>query len=511
MTRDTCVSGRGRLVTYADKSVRSALLELLASETRRLGLAGMSLLEFFRAAVWRTTRQQRNVLRALDDKSNRTIAVGAGHGVGKTWLAGRIVVAWLVTAPVLQTSALAAPTHTVLCPVLAPTWRQVTHQLWPHVLSATTELERRFGMRMDIWKTSVRLGTDREARCFSTNDPTRLQGWHAPRVRILVDEANGLDERLWPAIRACMTGNDSQLLALGNTIEPTGEFWNILESTELPCEATGVAKLRVSSRQHPNVRARRELIPGAVTQEWITEFERTYRHTPELIRARIDAIFPSASDYALLAVADCEAMRSVSVATSGPDVFSVDVARFGSANTVVTHIAGQRLVNQIAWRGVSLTDTADRIQKFVRGTAHVVVDDDGVGGGVTDTLRARGLPVVDFHGGMLPSDYANGRATGSERVYANAISEAYLRTRELMLNKVLSGEPDERLIRELTTRRFKFRADGRLMIEPKDKYMERTGLPSPDFADSFVMGVWLVDRVWRSGGGVDTPIGNVLS
>lgn len=402
---------------------------------------------------------------------HRRVYVGTGHGIGKTFDCAHLVCWALATwdpPPVVITSA--------------PTFRQVRDQLWREVRQMWNGSER-LAHLAECMTTKVELDETHYAYGFSTNEPARFQGIHAPRLLFVIDEANGFPDKIKEAIDACMTGGGAQLVAIGNCVVPYGWFFRGFGDPS-------VRTMRISSRRHPNVRAGRELIRGAVTRGWIEEFEAEYASRPEIVASRVDAVFPSSASHGLIDREWLDAARSVEARTRWPVVLSVDVARYGDNLTVMTRQEGQLMARAWEWSKCGIDETARRVAREARehGADYVVVDDDGVGGGVTDILRSDGMPVVAFHNG--------GRADRPE-VFTSQATEAYWAVRSHLEGRVLAADVSDGLSLQLTTREYEMRPSGQIKLESKDEYRRRTGLGSPDRADSWAMGVWQVDRAWR--------------
>lgn len=110
----------------------------------------------------------------------------------------------------------------------------------------------------------------------------------------------------------------------------------------------------------------------------------------------------------------------------------------------------------------------------------IVVDDTGVGGGVTDKLRANpppGVRIIAFNGGA---------AARRPKRYANAITEAWLELADAFRNGTISIDRNEALITQLSSRKRIVQGDRVLRLEPKKDYKSRTGA-SPDDADALAM------------------------
>lgn len=175
-------------------------------------------------------------------------------------------------------------------------------------------------------------------------------------------------------------------------------------------------------------------------------------------------------------------------------LIGLDVARFGEDETVFTVLQHRGYLQweqvyieahqkkDIMWtigRGVSLRrETHSRL---------VVVDDVGVGGGVTDGLREAGIQVIAFQAGAKPKD---------EVSYGNSISEAYFNLKILIDSGYLKLQNDPKLIDQLLTIRYKFTKRGQKLILSKDE-MRKEGIKSPDRAEALAMATMYLDRALR--------------
>jgi hypothetical protein len=167
-------------------------------------------------------------------------------------------------------------------------------------------------------------------------------------------------------------------------------------------------------------------------------------------------------------------------------VLAVDVARFGEDETVFNIIEsrGVFLWEQIyleGWRNKSLMETVGKIVDIQRtfGVDAIVIDDTGMGGGVTDRLREFRLQVIPF---------ISGGKANNEVVYENKRTEGFFKLQEMMNKSYLKIKPDQMLMDQLLTIRFGFRSSGKKTIISKDE-MRKDGLKSPDRADALMMAV----------------------
>lgn len=169
------------------------------------------------------------------------------------------------------------------------------------------------------------------------------------------------------------------------------------------------------------------------------------------------------------------------VADDGYASITADIARYGSDRTVVLLWHGLAVVDAVVLPRSSVVESADVIKRLAAehkvARSRIVVDDDGIGGGVVDLLPG----CVAFKGGAKvigESNYRNLKAQCSyvlaERVNARAVAwqvDAW----------------HEEVMAELRwVKRDKVDGDGKLVVLGKDKVKEGLGR-SPDLADALMM------------------------
>lgn len=165
----------------------------------------------------------------------------------------------------------------------------------------------------------------------------------------------------------------------------------------------------------------------------------------------------------------------------GNKALTCDVARYGSDKTVVMLWNGLRVEQVYVYSGQATNVTAAAILSTAKmegvPRSRIVVDDDGVGGGVVDLLQG----CTPFKGGSRPvkdENYLNLKAQCSY-VLAQAVN-----AREVY---VADDTHRDAIAQELAwVKRWKMDHDGKLAILPKDKVKEGLGR-SPDFADNMMM------------------------
>lgn len=152
--------------------------------------------------------KQDEIARALYE--HRRVTVRASHGPGKTAVAGALVDDFMSLGP---------------CRIVttAPTWPQVETLLWAEINQRVRQAKIPWAKKPT--KTSWKIRDDWAAYGFSTDQPERFQGHHGRRVLLVVDEASGVDERIFEAGMGFLTGEESYVLYLGNPTRMLGSFY----------------------------------------------------------------------------------------------------------------------------------------------------------------------------------------------------------------------------------------------------------------------------------------------
>jgi hypothetical protein len=179
-----------------------------------------------------------------------------------------------------------------------------------------------------------------------------------------------------------------------------------------------------------------------------------------------------------------EAMKR-NASTDGGIVVGADIARFGEDSTVFVKRQGLQVVDTMVLHKEDTQDVASRLYDFAMG-GRIMVDDTGVGGGVTDRLRRLHANVVPINFGGSPQD---------KKKYPDIISEMWFNLAELLPQ--IGLKHDDELLAELASRQFKYTADERRKVESKEEYKKRTGRRSPDRADATILCFYNNDRIIR--------------
>lgn len=410
------------------------------------------------------TEQQRAVIKSVAE--NRRTCVTAGNGVGKTWLAARLALWFLYTNPKSKVVT------------TAPTWFQVENLLWRELRVA--HQTAKFPLGGTVNQTSLNLDEDWYAIGLSTNDPTKFQGTHAPRIMVVFDEATGVSPGIWEASEGLAVGPHDRFLAIGNPTDPMSEFkrkddsgaWNVL---------------RLNCEEHPNVKKGEIVVHGAVTKEWVDEKLVEYggRETA-LYRARVRGVWPEEGSSTLIPLRIVEAAqerwKDPDLVILAEPVIAVgcDVARFGEDETIIFTIdIHGNVARPIAKYGQDLMATAGQVASIKAN--QVGIDDSGLGGGVTDRLKEMGLNVTACIGGA---------GAREEKKFVNSRAEMWWALREALLAGDIALPDDRKLAADLTNVEYSYDSRGRIKLESKSEIKKRIGR-SPDRGDALAIANWV--------------------
>ena len=170
----------------------------------------------------------------------------------------------------------------------------------------------------------------------------------------------------------------------------------------------------------------------------------------------------------------------------GSNYITCDVARFGNDSTVIGVWNGFR-VKMHQFNGKSVVEVAELIKNLALEhnvpTSNIVVDEDGVGGGVVDILRCKGF--------VNNSSPLENPITHKKENFDNLKSQCYFKLAD-MVNKAeiyiqADGKQKQLIIEELEQVKQKsVDNDAKKGIIPKDKVKQYIGR-SPDFSDCLAM------------------------
>lgn len=171
----------------------------------------------------------------------------------------------------------------------------------------------------------------------------------------------------------------------------------------------------------------------------------------------------------------------------GKIYMSVDVARFGKDKTVVGIWEGLELIHIHMYERQGLDVTKDKIRTLASNHripySHIVIDEDGVGGGLVDQLSG----VRGFVNNSSPLEEDGERPNFANLKAQCSYKMAYLVNNRLMSVKIEDETIKDMIVEELEQIRAKdIDKDGKLKVRPKEEVKEILGR-SPDVSDMIMM------------------------
>jgi len=420
------------------------------------------------------TPDQREYFDALP--GHRRVHLRSGHGTGKTFA---------LAATALWFGSTRCPARII---TTAAVGRQVRRQLWGELplLHAQARVPLPGRVQMQSWE----LPEGGYAVGFSTDHTDRFTGVHGENVLFLLDEGQMVPAEILLGMKTSLQSQGVLCIFAGNPVARTGAFWDEYESGRWHC-------MKFSAERHPNVVEGREVIPGAVTGDWIEEMRQEWGEASPAYVGRVTGEFPEAGSYGLIEpgwLTEAVARYNGGVArTIGSPVLGIDVAGFGDDLSVwivrddasVLCIESEQIMDpvQVAKRGLRLA------VEWKVAPENVHIDMTGEGHGTVAYCHERGVLAHGVHFG--------GRAWNSS-LYVNCRAEMYCQLRDA-LNSAKGGQlaltEHKSLLAELRATGYKFDAKERYQITAKEEIKKRLGR-SPDYADALALTFTTGARAW---------------
>lgn len=390
---------------------------------------------------------------------SRYTAVKSGHSCGKDWLAGGLGL-WFHSA--------FYPSKVI---ITGPTDRQVKQIVWAEFKSACRSSKIPVGGELLPDSAHLKSGDPNHfVLGFTGKDPDSFQGFHADNVMVIVTEATGVSPHMWPAIHSLMTANkNARMLVIGNALyDPESEFYSFFTS-----KADLWDNHTLDSERSP-----------FCSKLWVDEQRRVHGEGSPYYLARVKGIFPTDVADTLIPLGWIERAHTRFWEKGihlGEKSLGVDVARFGSDETVFVLGRGNRFEVVHVARGNDLMATVGHVQEAIRkwglAPAQVRVDDTGVGGGVTDRLKELGVKVTAVNFGAAPSD--------AEK-FTDVKTEMFWTLRERFREGTMAIDPkDVKMLRDLSILKTKMTSKGHKLIS-KQEMKEKLGY-SPDRGDAIAL------------------------
>lgn len=404
----------------------------------------------------------------------------SGHGVGKSAIVAWIIQFLMSTRPDTRGT------------VTANTQNQLETKTWPELGKWHNLLINKhwFTWTATAYYFSQYPDDKRKnymvtAATVSAENTEAFAGLHneAGTVFVIADEASGIDDKVFEVAQGALTDGEGFLFLFGNPTQPTGYFADCFDKYEHMFDLEHVDSRDVS---HTNKQSLLDIINmyGGIHEDGSTD---------DRIKVRVLGQFPSQAFNGFIStdVVNDAIQRELTADSGAALIMAVDVARFGDDNTVIGFRQGRDfrsrpLVKVHGLGAVKVAkicmDMADRYQPDA-----IVIEGTGPGSGVIDIMRDRGYKVIEVHPGA-PSN--------EPQHYFNKRAELWCKMRDwLVAHGCITDNGD--LYSALTKILYSLdRHEQRTKMEAKEDYKSRTGLRSPDEADTLALtfGVNVVRR-----------------
>lgn len=487
---------------------------------------------------------------ASTDPDTENIALKACHSVGKTFtLASGIL--WFTTCWPLSK-----------CPTTAPTYnKQVRDILWGEIhhlfrLAETNQRtpEARWLMQQYKLSTTRLESLDAPGEHFAvgiaSSEPLNIEGYHAPYICVVFDEAKGIKPPTWESVQGMRTTKFAKLIAASTPGGLVGEFYKVFTKYR----TTWKTLFEIHPRALQPQLKRKEAQPFSrggvyysdrIRQTWIDQMAAMWGPDSPAFIARVAGNFPTLLGDELIPygwLADAE--ENETWLHSDIRVVSCDVARHGRDRTVITVweggnlLYGETIARTIAqshsptaredeigddprhprYRAVDATGDSCRRVRQQWGASVIVVDDVGVGGGVSDYLRRKGEKVIMFIGGSAPTDKPKDKDAKDRKARKGDLDTRFINKKaqagwtlhrgfelgNISLANVVGPDGKEatafreQLIVQTSMMKVDYDAAGRMRLIDPDEQDELAaaagqleGKRSPDHFHSMLMGWWI--------------------
>ena len=403
-------------------------------------------------------------------RKHSRIAVRAGHGVGKTAYL-TFVIHWFMLTH-----------YPCKVPCTANSQSQLFDVLWSELGVWHRCMKPEFKKLLIHKNDRIELSEDPAnnfavARTSRRENPEALQGFHSEHVLFVIDEASGVDEKVFEVARGAMSTPGAITVLTGNPTRARGCFFNAFTKTRSRWFTKTVSCFD-STRVDP---------------DYPEEIEDEYGRDSNVWRVRVAGLPPKEDADSVIPrhLADTAVGRDVQ--SVGPEVWGVDVARMGLDRSALAKRRGNVLLEPVKWwREKDAIQLSALIREEYDAAAvkpaEICIDAIGVGAGVADICAAsHDLPVRAVNVAERPAVHSG--------KYERLRDELWFKMKEWFagyqcsLPKPVSPKVEREMdafIDEMTAPRFAFTPSGKLKVESNPQ-MKSRGHKSPDLAEAFLM------------------------
>lgn len=387
-------------------------------------------------------------------------ATASGHGIGKSATVAWIIMWAFCTFPDTR-GVVTANTETQL---KTKTWSELGK--WfnlcffarEHFTLTATGLFSKDPSRERTWRIDMIPWSEKNTEAFA--------GLHnqGKRILLIFDEASAIPDIIWETAEGALTDVDTQIiwLVFGNPTRNVGRFRECF---------SGGAHARFWHSRQIDSRTVKVTNKGRF-QKWIE----AYGEDSDFVRVRVLGQFPRRGEMEFFSSDEIEAAMNREVPyvhISQPLALGVDVARFGSNNSVIFPRKGRdaRTIARQRYNGMDTMALANRVfetNSTLRADG-IFIDGGGVGGGVVDRCREARLFVTEVQFGGKDDITGVVFDTAGER-YANKRAAMYGALRAWLRTGAIP--PDPELKTAMLAIRYTFNRQDQIQLVSKEDLMD---------------------------------------
>jgi hypothetical protein len=397
-------------------------------------------------------------------------ALRGPHGLGKTAMAAWVVL-WF---------SLTRDGEDWKLPTTASAWRQLTKFLWPEIRKWCRRLRwdligrAQFNDR-ELSLMSLKLTTG-EAFALASDNPALIEGAHASNILYIFDEAKAIPEETFDAAEGALSTGEAYILAISTPGEPIGRFYDIHR------RKSGLDDWYV-------LHVTKEMVvkAGRMDPHWAKQRRLQWGADSAVYKNRVEGEFASSDQDTVISLADVErAIERWHVKNDSGNWgqltgLGVDVGRGGDP-TVIAEEYGHRSI-----KGFTRTNVRDTMQVAglvsaklkVHHLIKAVIDILSMGAGVYDRLRE----FKEFASRVIPfvaSAKSDMKDHTGELGFINLRAAAWWNMREILQRDEYDLPPDDKLIGDLTTPKWRLMSGGKIRIEEKEEIKKRLNRSTDD-------------------------------
>jgi len=489
---------------------------------------------------------QCDVMDTIADPAVDNIALRACHGVGKTAL-----LAWVINWFTTTRDYCKVPTT-------APTYnKQVRDVLWAEVHkwyrtgleNPNNEIARWLLSYFELNVTRlqhVQHPNEWFAVGIASSEPLNIEGYHSPALLAIFDEAKGIKRQIWESVMGMRTTQEAKLVVASTPGGPLGEFYKVFTQYRTTWKNLFVIhpiqlKPNLKRKEAPLFSQRGTYYSSRVRDQFLREGGEQWGVDSPVYIARCIGDFPTMEGDVLIPYAWLSDAEDLEFAAPGPRVVSCDVARYGRDRTVILCGEGG-MVNygetiartkaesyspdvsdenvgdnprQPRYRSVDATADACRRVRQEFNADFIVIDDTGVGGGVTDILKRKGEQVIGINFGSSPTDRPKDAEERAARQRKHQLDSKFVNLKAEMGWKLrnafetsqislanLPPQIRDLLMAQASMTRYEMDAAGRIKIIDPDEQEDLgiaagdfEGRKSPDHFHSLLLYWWVAGKL----------------